>query len=343
MNIPQDTLQAVADAAFAKPIQPRLTTRPYHLHDWALESDARRAVIQYALDNPALAPWLNVSQAWPQVVEYTDSDIHCAWRKAVESDAKFVDRIRAFLAALPRRENPDLAQAIARAEKAEAKVAELQAWKDSAMEVEREWDAQAIAKSLGAIPGQSCRRVIAKRVPELLAELAALKSAQLGIIRPIAEMPETVPEGCVVVTGWKTTGGRWALGRAKSAFDAHFAILRLPATEARQERPVGFNSALETWGAAEATPPAEPEPAAQVPLRPDDVPPGSVFRSKDQPDTCFWTVSQVWERGFYLRGECVDWHLAMARMEINTSLATGRWDATAWRPCSKPAGKEVAK
>lgn len=86
------------------------------------------------------------------------------------------------------------------------------------------------------------------------------------------------------------------------------------------------------------------EPAAQVPLGPEDVPPGSVFRSKDQPDTSFWTVSQVWERGFYLRGECVDWRLAMERMEINTSIPdTGRWDANAWRDCSKPAGKEVAK
>ena len=89
--------------------------------------------------------------------------------------------------------------------------------------------------------------------------------------------------------------------------------------------------------AAEVTPPAEPEPAAQVPLGPEDVPPGSVFRSRDQPDTSFWTVAQVWERGFYLRGECVDWHLAMERMEINTSIPnSGRWDKDAWRPCSKP-------
>jgi hypothetical protein len=79
---------------------------------------------------------------------------------------------------------------------------------------------------------------------------------QLGILRPIAEMPETVPDGLIAVTGGKDSDGNWTLGDYADRLDTHFAILRLPAAEARQERPVGFNSALETWGAAEATPPA---------------------------------------------------------------------------------------
>ncbi len=73
-----------------------------------------------------------------------------------------------------------------------------------------------------------------------------------------------------------------------------------------------------------------------VPLGPEDVPPGSVFRSKDQPDTAFWAVAQVWTGGFYLRGENVDWPLAMERMEINRPKhrdADG--NPTLWEPCHK--------
>lgn len=207
MNIPEHILQDVADAAFLSSnggMMDLLTCNKKKNHVfWHEERYARRAVIQHALDNPALAPWLNVPQAWPPVGEYTDEELaEAASQGYLSQDYLGTPRwLRAFLAALPRRESPAL---------------------------------------------------------------------------------------------------------------------------------------------ADAMPPAEP--AAQVPLGPKDVPPGSVIRSKDQPDTCFWTVSQVWERGFYLRGECVDWHLAMERMEINTSIPdTGRWDANAWRPCSKPAGKEVAK
>jgi hypothetical protein len=215
-NIPQDILQQVADAAFAQSPSSPLSCAVLGL-SWPHQAPARLAVIQHALDNPALAPFLSGGG------EYTDQAIYDAWKKAVEDNDAFPDRMRTFLAAFPRRESPALAEAIARAEKAEA-------------------------------------------------ELAAIKSS-------------------------------------------------LPS--------------------AEATPQAEPDLSAQVPLGPEDVPPGSVFRSQDQPDTSFWTVSQVWERGFYLRGEIVDWYLAMERMEINTSIPdTGRWDATAWRKASK---KEVAK
>lgn len=282
MNIPENILQQVADEAFLSSnggMMGLLTCNKEKNHVfWHEERYERRAVIQHAISNPALAPFLAGG-----IGEYTDSDIHCAWRKAVESDDKFVDRIRAFLDALPRRESPAVADAIARAEKAEA-------------------------------------------------ELAILKSAQLGILRPLSEMPETVTDGCVILYG--NLDKQLPFCFVKTSVDTHFAILRMPDAEAFPS--VAYTYPQPEWVDA-------PEPAAQVPLGPEDVPPGSVFRSKDQPDTFFWTVSQVWERGFYLRGECVDWHLAMDRMEINTSIPdTGRWDANAWRPCSKP-GKEVAK
>ena len=81
----------------------------------------------------------------------------------------------------------------------------------------------------------------------------------------------------------------------------------------------------------------KPEPTPKtVPFEPEDVPPGSVFRSKDQPATTFWTVSQVWSNGFYLIGTLVDWLSAERRMEINRSIPlTGRWNPSAWEPCHK--------
>lgn len=80
---------------------------------------------------------------------------------------------------------------------------------------------------------------------------------------------------------------------------------------------------------------AEPQ-TKTVPLGPEDVPPGSVFRSKDQPTTTFWTVAQVWEDGFYLRGDSMPWGTARERMQINRSIPlTGKWNPDAWELCSK--------
>lgn len=60
-------------------------------------------------------------------------------------------------------------------ESAAKELAELRAWKESALAVEREWDAQALATMLGAKLGQSCRKAIAEKVPALLSELAQLR------------------------------------------------------------------------------------------------------------------------------------------------------------------------
>lgn len=140
MNIPEHILQQVADKAFLSSnggMMGLLTCNKEKNHVfWNEERYERRAVIQHALDNPALAPWLNVPQAWPPVGEYTDQEISEAWDR-YEGSQTYLEGLRAFLAALPRRESPDLAQAIARAEKADAELATMTALADRLAEVLR--------------------------------------------------------------------------------------------------------------------------------------------------------------------------------------------------------------
>lgn len=59
----------------------------------------------------------------------------------------------------------------------ERQIEELKRWKAEAQTVEAEWNPQELAKLLGANLGQSCRQVIQKRVPEILAENAKLRAA----------------------------------------------------------------------------------------------------------------------------------------------------------------------
>ena len=110
MNIPQDTLQAVADAAFLELGQFAngrnfAASERVYTHAWPEEASIRRAVIQHALDNPALAPFLAGG-----IGEYTDMEIADAWRSANHT-MPFVSEIKRFLAALPRRESPSIAEA----------------------------------------------------------------------------------------------------------------------------------------------------------------------------------------------------------------------------------------
>lgn len=56
-----------------------------------------------------------------------------------------------------------------------AKLRELENWKQEQMQVESEWDAQDIAKQLGGWPGQSCRKVISDKVPLLIANVKRLE------------------------------------------------------------------------------------------------------------------------------------------------------------------------
>jgi hypothetical protein len=110
MNIPQDTLQAVADAAFQSCDRIELVSWSESKY-WKHQPNIRRAVIQHALSNPALAPFL------AGVGEYTAEELARAGNAAWESKNYFgLQWLRSFLAALPRRESPALAKATPPAE-----------------------------------------------------------------------------------------------------------------------------------------------------------------------------------------------------------------------------------
>lgn len=63
-----------------------------------------------------------------------------------------------------------------------AEVEQLKAWKESMLAVEREWDEQAVARMLGATPGDSCRRIVNERVPSMIAALDAAEGALKDVI-----------------------------------------------------------------------------------------------------------------------------------------------------------------
>lgn len=87
-------------------------------------------------------------------------------------------------------------------------------------------------------------------------------------------------------------------------------------------------------------------PAAQVPqvdLEQDDFKPGTwiEYPCGARGEVEYVRKDRVKVRGLAEQDTFTDLRLNGCRM--NTSIPdTGRWDATAWRPCSKP-GKEVAK
>lgn len=58
-----------------------------------------------------------------------------------------------------------------------ADIKQLQDWKESALAVEREWNANAISTMLGGKPGESQREVIQREVPKLLARTKRLEEA----------------------------------------------------------------------------------------------------------------------------------------------------------------------
>lgn len=280
MNIPEHILQQVADEAFLSSnggMMGLLTCNKEKNHVfWHEERYERRAVIQHALDNPALVP---------------------------------------FLAALPRRESPALAEAIARAEKAEAELAKSREINQGLTKSCLEWE---------------------KIVQEL-------KSSQLGILRHIAEMSPTVPDGCIAVTGGKDLDGDWLLGDYADRLDTHFAILRLPDAEAtppaKAEQLPAMADPLTLIGGVPF------DQSSQVPLALEDVKPGSALRSAEG----HWFVAAYATTegvavSTQLETRFIVWENLMNEgWQINTSLSdTGRWDKDAWRPCSKP-GKEVEK
>lgn len=316
MNIPQDTLQQVADAAFLSSnggMMGLLTCNKEKNHVfWHEERYERRAVIQHAISNPALAPFLGGA-----IGEYTDEEIKGAGMDTFATCGIVINStwLRAFLAALPRRESPALAEAITRAEKAEAELAKSREINQGFTKSCLEWE---------------------KIVQEL-------KSSQLGILRPIAEMSPTVPEGCTMVFGSSDSNGVWDISDIlSSAVDTHFAILRLPAAEptppAKAEQLPAMADPLTLIGGVPF------DQSSQVPLALEDVKPKSALRSAEG----HWFVAAYATTegvavSMQLETRFIVWENLMNEgWQINTSIPdTGRLDANAWRPCSKPAGKEV--
>ncbi len=310
-NIPENILQAVADAAFAQSPSSRLSC-VQNGTNWKRQPNIRRAVIQHALSNPSLAPFLSGG-----IGEYMDEELRSAWSAAEETNNLEIRWLRAFIDALPRRESPALAEAITRAEKAEAELAKSREINQGFTKSCLEWE---------------------KIVQEL-------KSSQLGILRPIAEMSPTVPEGCTMVFGSSDSNGVWDISDIlSSAVDTHFAILRLPAAEptppAKAEQLPAMADPLTLIGGVPF------DQSSQVPLALEDVKPGSALRSAEG----HWFVAAYATTegvavSTQLETRFIVWENLMNEgWQINTSIPdTGRWDATAWRPCSKTAGKEVAK
>jgi hypothetical protein len=78
-----------------------------------------------------------------------------------------------------------------------------------------------------------------------------------------------------------------------------------------------------------------------VPLEVKDVPPGSVVRGTETPDKDWAQIVCTNKEGISLT-TCQLWNsfeeIMIWGWQINRSIPmTGKWDATAWEPCSKPA------
>jgi hypothetical protein len=68
-----------------------------------------------------------------------------------------------------------VAQLYEGAEEAKQRIKRLEDWKESALEIEREWNANAVATLLGAKLGEPHRKVIQREVPKLLARIKRLE------------------------------------------------------------------------------------------------------------------------------------------------------------------------
>jgi hypothetical protein len=89
------------------------------------------------------------------------------------------------------------------------------------------------------------------------------------------------------------------------------------------------------------------ETTKQVPLGPEDVPPGSVFRHNEFKPGVYLSPSLVqinglcWIRKNMIADGCapefMPFHHLLDGWQINRSIPlTGKWDAHAWEPCHKP-------
>lgn len=265
MNIPQDTLQAVADAAFNSTSFGSLITRASHI-DFPHQGSIRRAVIQHALSNPALAPFLAGG-----IGEYTDEELEASWTDAILNGGPIFARLRAFLAALPDRPQAQ------------------PAW---------------IPHDGGPCPLKD------EEVDEWQVKMHNC-------------------EGYASISLYKNLPPSQASGWEKSIFA--YRVLKWKPSPCRGHAATGAS-----------------RPSTQVPLGPEDCPPCSLIRNKEgiQYMVQFSDPAQMRFSARTTVGlDALGFRAAMDDgWQINTSIPdTGRWDANAWRPCSKPAGKEVAK
>jgi len=72
-------------------------------------------------------------------------------------------------------------QAINRQAEQMARADELARWKSEMLQVESQWDEQALAKLLGGQPGRSCRKIIQEKVPELVRRLEESRAREAGL------------------------------------------------------------------------------------------------------------------------------------------------------------------
>ena len=70
-----------------------------------------------------------------------------------------------------------MVEATAKIQELRARIKRLEEWKESALAVEREWNANALATMLGGQPGESQREVIQREVPKLLKRIKRLLEA----------------------------------------------------------------------------------------------------------------------------------------------------------------------
>ena len=83
------------------------------------------------------------------------------------------------------------------------RVRELEAWKDSALAVEREWDPNQISALLGGKLGESQRAVIHWKVPKLVERLKRLEEAGRELARRHLMVVVTCPQALADVAEYE--------------------------------------------------------------------------------------------------------------------------------------------
>lgn len=361
MNISDNILQAAIDAAFREQPDTHLLTWPDNAGSWTSQEAQRLDIFRRAL--AVIAPHL----ATAGVGEYTDEEIDSAWQEAwiLHGCELSLDWLRSFLSALPRRESPALAEAIAWAEKAEAlrdfeysKAEEAIAGRDRTYaEICR------AARSVGWVDMAESGPITTfiRKIGDELSALRARAEKAEGILKKcMSVMPigniNTHTEDNLPGRISDLAGELAALSVENERLESELAALRR-AVKAHLEEfewmdgPEGWTESCaslhEPEAAAQPVPAATPKPAEEVPLGPEDCPPGSVFNFGAS--AAFITPLCVSFDGVGFPEtepnkpliQKFSFELLQEVARINTSLPdTGRWDATAWRRASK---KGVAK